>query len=92
MAAEKQKTESESEHLKRAATFTASEHEVQKLEKKLQRFILKTREYFEQKENLVCSDFYRYCDLSPNASLPNTSSPNSFRQKSSPNLTKPDLT
>ena len=37
MAAEKQKTESEAEHLKRAALFTASEHEVQRMEKKLQK-------------------------------------------------------
>ncbi len=53
MAAEKQKTESESEHLKRAATFTSAEHEVQKLEKRLQKFVGKTKLYFEQKENLV---------------------------------------
>ena len=41
MAAEKQKTESEAEHLKRAALFTASEHEVQRMEKKLQKPVTK---------------------------------------------------
>lgn len=52
MAAEKQKTESESEHLKRAASFTAAEHEVQRLEKKLQKHIQKSQPYFEHKDIL----------------------------------------
>ena len=50
MAAEKQKTDSEAEHLKRAASFTAAEQEVQRLQKKLQRYIQTSQPYFEQKD------------------------------------------
>jgi hypothetical protein len=50
MAAEKQKTESEAEHLKLAATYKAKEQEVQRMEKKLQRNIQKSQSYFEQKD------------------------------------------
>ena len=53
MTAEDQKAECEAEHLERAATFKKAEQEVQKLEKKLQKYIVKTKPYFEQKENLV---------------------------------------
>jgi hypothetical protein len=50
MAAEKQKTESEEEHMKRAASFTAAEQEVQQLQKKLARYIQTSQPYFEQKD------------------------------------------
>ena len=50
MAAEKQKTDSEAEHLKRAASFTAAEQEVQRLQRKLQRYIQTSQPYFEQKD------------------------------------------
>lgn len=50
MEAEKQKTLSESEHSKKAATFQAAEAEVQRLEKKLSKFIQKSQPYFEQKD------------------------------------------
>ncbi len=50
MEAERQKTDSEAEHLRRADLFQAAEAEVQKLEKKLHKHIQKTRPYFEQKD------------------------------------------
>lgn len=50
MDAEKQKTDSEAEHLRRADDFQAAETEVQKLEKRLKGHISKTRPYFEQKD------------------------------------------
>ncbi len=55
MAAEELRAESESEHLKLSDIFNSAEQEVQKLEKKLRKYILKTKDYFEQKENLVSS-------------------------------------
>jgi hypothetical protein len=39
MEAEKQKSDSEAEHLKRAAAFQAAEQDVHRLQKKLQRHI-----------------------------------------------------
>lgn len=50
MEAEKMKTLSEEEHMKRAELFTAAEQEVQQLEKKLKKHIQKSQPYFEQKE------------------------------------------
>lgn len=45
MAAEKQKTDSEAEHLMRAASYTAAEQQVQAQKKKLSTYISKSR-YF----------------------------------------------
>jgi hypothetical protein len=50
MEAEKQKTDSEAEHLRRADSFQLAEMEVQKLEKRLHKHIQKSRPYFEQKD------------------------------------------
>ena len=50
MDAEKQKTVSEEEHMRRAEAFQAAETEVQRLEKRLKSHIAKTRPYFEQKD------------------------------------------
>ena len=50
MEAEKQKTESEAEHLQRAAFYTAAEQACQRLEKRLKRNVEKAQPYFEQKE------------------------------------------
>ena len=52
MEAEKAKTDSEAEHQRRALAFTTAETEVQRLEKKLKKFIEKSRPYFEQKDAL----------------------------------------
>ena len=50
MEAEKQKTESEAEHLQRAAFYTAAEQACQRLEKRLKKHVVKAQPYFEQKE------------------------------------------
>ena len=50
MEAEKQKTDSEAEHLQRAAFYTAAEQACQRLEKRLKKHVEKTKPYFEQKE------------------------------------------
>jgi len=50
MEAEKQKTESEAEHLQRAAFYTAAEQACQRLEKRLKKNVVKSQHYFEQKE------------------------------------------
>ncbi len=50
MEAEKQKTESEAEHLQRAAFYTAAEQACQRLEKRLKKHVEKAQPYFEQKE------------------------------------------
>ena len=50
MEAERVKTESESVHLRKAASFQAAEEELQALEKKLSKVIQKSQPYFEQKE------------------------------------------
>ena len=50
MEAERQKTESEAEHLKKAAAFQTAEAEVQRLERKLSKFVQKSQPYFEQKD------------------------------------------
>ena len=50
MQAEKDKTDSEAEHARRAQAFTKAEHEVSQLEKKLKKFIQKSRPYFEEKD------------------------------------------
>ena len=50
MEAEQLKTASEEEHAKRAAFFTKAEQEVQHLEKKLRKFVQKSRPYFEEKD------------------------------------------
>ena len=50
MEAEQLKTASEEEHAKRAAFFTKAEQEVQQLEKKLRKFVQKSRPYFEEKD------------------------------------------
>ena len=50
MEAEKQKTESDAEHSKKAAKFRKTEEEVQKWEKKLTKVIQRSRPYFEQKD------------------------------------------
>ena len=50
MEAEKQKSDSEAEHLKRAAAFQAAEQDVQRQQKKLQRHIQASQPYFEQKD------------------------------------------
>jgi hypothetical protein len=43
MAAEKQKTDSEAEHLMRAASYTAAEQQVQAQKRKLSTYISKSR-------------------------------------------------
>ena len=50
MEAEKQKTDSEAEHLQRAAFYTAAEQACQRLEKRLKKHVEKTKPYFEQKD------------------------------------------
>lgn len=50
MEAEKKKTESEAEHLQRAAFFQAAEQACQRLEKRLKKHVVKAQPYFEQKE------------------------------------------
>ena len=50
MEAEKQKTDSEAEHLQRAAFYTAAEQACQRLEKRLKKHVEKSKPYFEQKE------------------------------------------
>ena len=50
MEAERVKTESESVHLRKAASFQAAEEELQSLEKRLSKVIQKSQPYFEQKE------------------------------------------
>ena len=50
MEAESLKTASEAEHAKRAAFFTKAEQEVQHLEKKIRKYIQKSRPYFEEKD------------------------------------------
>lgn len=50
MEAEKHKTESEAEHLQRAAFYTAAEQACQRLEKRLKKHVVKAQPYFEQKE------------------------------------------
>ena len=50
MEAEKQKTESEAEHLQRAAFYQAAEAACQRLEKRLKKHVVKAQHYFEQKE------------------------------------------
>ena len=50
MEAEKAKTDSEAEHARRANAFTKAEQEVSQLEKKLKKFIQKSRPYFEEKD------------------------------------------
>ena len=50
MEAERQKTESESVHLAKAASFQAAEAELQRLEKKLSKVIQRSQPYFEQKD------------------------------------------
>lgn len=50
MEAEKQKTESESEHSQRAAFYTAAEQACQRLEKRLKKNVVKSQPYFEQKD------------------------------------------
>ena len=50
MEAEKQKTESEAEHLQRAAFYTAAEQACQRLEKRLKKHVVKAQPYFGQKE------------------------------------------
>ena len=50
MQAEKDKTDSEAEHARRAQAFTKAEQEVSQLEKKLKKFIQKSRPYFEEKD------------------------------------------
>lgn len=49
MDAENQKAESGREHQKRATLFNAAEQQVQQLEQKLRRNIIKSRPYFEEK-------------------------------------------
>ncbi|KAK7789737.1 hypothetical protein R5R35_007461 [Gryllus longicercus] len=49
MDAENQKAESGREHQKRATLFNAAEQQVQQLEQKLRRSIIKSRPYFEEK-------------------------------------------
>ena len=48
--AEKQKTDSEAEHLQRAAFYTAAEQACQRLEKRLKKNVVKAQPYFEQKD------------------------------------------
>jgi len=50
MEAEKAKTDSEAEHLQRAAFYTAAEQACQRLEKRLKKHVVKAQPYFEQKE------------------------------------------
>ena len=50
MEAEKQKTDSEAEHLQRAAFYTAAEQACQRLEKRLKKNVVKSHHYFEQKD------------------------------------------
>jgi len=50
MEAEKQKTDSEAEHLQRAAFYTAAEQACQRLEKRLKKNVVKAQLYFEQKD------------------------------------------
>ena len=50
MQAEKLKTDSEAEHLQRAAFYTAAEQACQRLEKRLKKNVVKSQPYFEQKE------------------------------------------
>ena len=50
MEAEKQKTDSEAEHLQRAAFYTAAEQACQRLEKRLKKNVVKSQLYFEQKD------------------------------------------
>jgi len=50
MEAEKQKTDSEAEHLQRAAFYTAAEQACQRLEKRLKKNVVKAQPYFEQKD------------------------------------------
>ena len=45
-----QKTDSEAEHLQRAAFYTAAEQACQRLEKRLKKHVGKSQPYFEQKE------------------------------------------
>ena len=45
-----QKTDSEAEHLQRAAFYTAAEQACQRLEKRLKKHVGKAQPYFEQKE------------------------------------------
>ena len=50
MEAEKLKTDSEAEHLQRAAFYTAAEQACQRLEKRLKKNVVKAQPYFEQKD------------------------------------------
>ncbi len=50
MEAEKQKTESETEHEAKALAFRLAEDDVQKLEKKLGKFVSRSKAYFERKD------------------------------------------
>ncbi|CAG0879131.1 unnamed protein product [Cyprideis torosa] len=52
MEAEKQRAESEAEHQRAAAVFTEAERRVQSLEKKLHKHIIRSKAYFEAKEQL----------------------------------------
>ena len=49
MEAEHQKTESEAQHLQKAASFQMAEDEVKRLERKLGKVVQKSQPYFEQK-------------------------------------------